>query len=61
MPTAEIIAIGTELLLGEIQDTNTHYLARQLRDHGVNLFRTTMIGDNAHRVAELVNEALSTG
>lgn len=59
MPTAEIIAIGTELLLGEIQDTNTHYLARQLRDHGVNLFRTTMIGDNAHRVAELVNEALS--
>ncbi len=59
MPNAEIIAIGTELLLGEIQDTNTHYLARQLRDHGVNLFRTTMIGDNAHRVAELVNEALS--
>jgi nicotinamide-nucleotide amidase len=59
MPTVEIIAIGTELLLGEIQDTNTHFLARQLRDHGLNLFRTTMIGDNAKRVAELVNEALS--
>ena len=32
MPTAEIIAIGTELLLGETQDTNTRYLARSLRD-----------------------------
>ena len=42
MPSAEIIAIGTELLLGEIQDTNTQYLARRLRDHGVNLYRTTM-------------------
>ena len=59
MPSAEIIAIGTELLLGEIQDTNTQYLARRLRDHGVNLFRTTMIGDNVERVAEAVNESLS--
>ena len=59
MPSAEIIAIGTELLLGEIQDTNTQYLARRLRDHGVNLFRTTMIGDNLERVAEAVNESLS--
>lgn len=59
MPTAEIIAIGTELLLGEIQDTNTRYLARRLRDHGVNLFRTTMIGDNVERVADAVNEALA--
>jgi competence/damage-inducible protein CinA-like protein len=59
MPSAEIIAIGTELLLGEIQDTNTQYLARRLRDHGINLFRTTMIGDNLERVAEAVNESLS--
>ena len=34
MPTAEIIAIGTELLLGDIPDTNTRYLARPPRDHG---------------------------
>ena len=47
------------MLLGEIQDTNTQYLARRLRDHGVNLFRTTMIGDNMERVAEAVNDALS--
>ena len=59
MPSAELIAIGTELLLGEIQDTNSRYLARQLRDLGVDLFRTTTIGDNAGRIATTVNEALS--
>ena len=51
MPTAEIITIGTELLLGEIQDTNTRYLARALRDLGVDLYRTTTIGDNEERIA----------
>jgi competence/damage-inducible protein CinA-like protein len=59
MPTAELIAIGTELLLGEIQDTNSRYLARNLRDLGINLFRFTAIGDNAERIAALVREALS--
>ena len=58
MPIAEIITIGTELLLGEIQDTNTQYLARLLRDHGIDLYRTTMVGDNAQRVADTINEAL---
>jgi competence/damage-inducible protein CinA-like protein len=58
MPVAEIITIGTELLLGEIQDTNTRYLARILRDNGIDLYRTMMVGDNPHRVAEAVNEAL---
>jgi molybdopterin-biosynthesis enzyme MoeA-like protein len=43
MPIAETIAIGTELLLGEIQDTNTHYLARQFRNAGINFFRATII------------------
>ena len=41
MPSAEIIAIGTELLLGEIQDTNTRYLALRLRDANIDLFRAT--------------------
>ena len=59
MPSAELIAIGTELLLGEIQDTNSRFLARHLRDLGVDLFRTTNIGDNAARIAAAVNEALS--
>ncbi len=57
MPTAEIIAIGTELLLGEIQDTNTAYLARHLRDDGINLYRATIIGDNYQRIGNAIREA----
>jgi len=58
MPAAELIAIGTELLLGEILDTNTRYLARQLRDLGIDLYRATMIGDNEARIAEAIRESL---
>lgn len=58
MPVAEIIAIGTELLLGEIQDTNTHFLARSLRDAGIDLYRTTVVGDNAERIAQAIQEAM---
>lgn len=59
MPSAEIITIGTELLLGEIQDTNTRYLAKKFKDINIDLFRITMIGDNAKRISELVQEALT--
>jgi nicotinamide-nucleotide amidase len=59
MATAEIIAIGTELLLGVTQDTNTHYLANALRSMGIDLYRTTVIGDNEKRITEMVNEALN--
>jgi len=59
MSSAELIAIGTELLLGEIQDTNTRYLARALREINVDLFRSTVIGDNAARISALMIEALS--
>ncbi len=58
MPAAELIAIGTELLLGEIQDTNTRYLARSLRDLGVDIFRATLIGDNTDRIAQVIREAM---
>ncbi|KAF0112311.1 MAG: hypothetical protein FD147_184 [Chloroflexi bacterium] len=58
MPTAELIVIGTELLLGEINDTNTRYLARQLRDCGIDLFRSTTVGDNVQRITALMQEAL---
>ncbi len=59
MPIAEIIAIGTELLLGEITDTNSQYLARQLRDCGIDHYRNTTVGDNLQRIAALMREALS--
>ncbi len=58
MPVAEIITIGTELLLGDIQDTNTSFLARSLRDMGVDVYRTTCVGDNSQRIEAIIREAL---
>jgi competence/damage-inducible protein CinA-like protein len=58
MPSAEIITIGTELLLGETVDTNTRYIARALRDEGVDLYRTSTIGDNPERISEIIREGL---
>jgi competence/damage-inducible protein CinA-like protein len=58
MPSAEIITIGTEILLGEIVDTNSAYLARRLRDLNVDVFRTSTVGDNAQRIAALIRETL---
>lgn len=55
---AEIISIGTELLLGEIVDTNSAHIARNLRDIGLNLFFTTTVGDNQARIVEALNVAL---
>jgi nicotinamide-nucleotide amidase len=58
MPSAEIITIGTEILLGEIVDTNTRYIARTLRGMGVDLYRTITIGDNVERIAEAIHNSM---
>ena len=58
MATAEIVTIGTELLLGEINDTNSRYIARALRDIGVDIYRITSVGDNASRITATLQEAL---
>jgi len=58
MPSAEIITIGTEILLGEIVDTNTRYIARTLRGMGVDIYRTLTIGDNAERIAEAIRHSM---
>jgi nicotinamide-nucleotide amidase len=55
---AEIIATGSELVLGETVDTNSAYLARQLAAIGISLFRKTAVGDNEDRIAAIVGEAL---
>jgi len=55
---AEILTIGTEILLGEIVDTNTQFIARALRAIGLDLFRTATVGDNAERIAQAVRDAL---
>lgn len=56
---AEIISIGTEILLGEITDTNSVYIARKLRDVGVNVFYMTSVGDNQTRIANAIRLAMS--
>ena len=55
---AEIIAVGTELLLGEILDTNSQYLAQQLTGLGVDLYFVTHVGDNLGRVSDTVRRGL---
>jgi nicotinamide-nucleotide amidase len=47
---AEIIATGTELLLGEVMDTNTSFLAQQLASLGIDLYFTSSVGDNYERL-----------
>ncbi len=55
---AEIVTTGTELLLGQIDDTNATYLARQLRDMGIDVFFRTTVGDNEVRIAQVLEQAL---
>jgi nicotinamide-nucleotide amidase len=59
MPSAEIISIGTEILLGEIVDTNAYLLSRSLRDQGIDLYRKTTVGDNAERIAEVIRQSMA--
>lgn len=54
---AEIISIGTELLLGEIVDTNTPFLANQLSSLGIDLYFTSAVGDNAERLVGVLKQA----
>ena len=55
---AEIIATGSELLLGEQVDTNSTFIARKLREIGLNLYFKTVVGDNEGRMAEALSIAL---
>src|SRR5688500_6121764 len=56
---AELITIGTELLLGQIVDTNAAWIAQQLAAAGVNLFRKSTVGDNRQRAAAAIRDALA--
>ncbi len=54
---AEILSVGTELLLGEIVDTNTPFLANQLALLGIDLYFTSTVGDNPGRLSEVLKRA----
>jgi nicotinamide-nucleotide amidase len=57
--SAEIVTTGTEILLGEIVDTNAAWIAQQLRDIGVNLYYKTTVGDNLGRVKSVISQCVS--
>ncbi len=58
MATAEIVAIGSELLLGQIVDTNSAWMAERLTALGVDMYYKTVVGDNPGRMKEVIDRAL---
>ncbi|WP_134686276.1 competence/damage-inducible protein A [Brevibacillus migulae] len=54
---AEIIAVGTELLLGQIANTNAQYLSQKLAEIGVSVYYHTVVGDNAERLSQVIRDA----
>lgn len=56
---AEIVAVGTEILLGHIVNTNAVYLSRELARLGIDLYYQTTVGDNPARLTGVLKEALS--
>jgi len=56
---AEILCVGSELLLGQTIDTNAAFIATQLSRAGIDLHRKQTVGDNLDRIADCIRGALS--
>ena len=56
---AEIISVGTELLLGDIVNTNAQYISKELAKLGIDLYFQTTVGDNVERVKIAIDQACS--
>ena len=56
---AEILCVGTELLLGEVVNTNAAYISRELARLGISVYHTAVVGDNPARLSDAVKTALS--
>ena len=54
---AEVVSIGTEILLGEITDTNAAFIASHLPQYGIDLLWVSQVGDNPSRMNEVVQRA----
>lgn len=54
---AEIITVGTEILLGDILNTNTHYLSNELANMGVDVYYQITVGDNENRLLNQLEES----
>lgn len=55
---AELISVGTELLLGDIVNTNAQYISKELAALGIGVFHQSTVGDNPQRLLECFDEAL---
>lgn len=55
---AEILAVGTELLLGDIVNTNAQYIAKRLAEIGINVYYQSVVGDNSNRLYQSFELAL---
>lgn len=56
---AETIAVGSELLLGQIANTNAQIISRELQTIGVDVFFHTCVGDNEQRILEVFKTAMN--
>jgi nicotinamide-nucleotide amidase len=56
---SEILAVGTEILMGQIANTNAQYISRRLQDIGINVYYHSVVGDNPERLQKTLNLALS--
>lgn len=56
---AEIIAVGTELLLGQIVNTNAQYLSQKLSERAINVYNQSVVGDNVERLKSAIESAFS--
>ncbi len=56
---AEIIAVGTEILLGDILNTNAQYLSKELAQLGIEVYFQTVVGDNPQRLKDTLYQAFS--
>lgn len=56
---AELICVGTELLMGQVLNTNAHFISKELAPSGVDMYHQLVVGDNPKRLTEAVETALS--
>ena len=56
--SCEVVAVGTELLLGQIVDTNSSWIGEQLALNGIDSFFQTKVGDNPSRIKSVLRQAL---
>ncbi len=56
---AELICVGTELLMGQVLNTNAHFIAKELAPSGIDMYHQVVVGDNPKRLTEAIETALS--